>query len=183
MKKLLIAGLVTAIAAVGLISQASAASRYCMNNPDDENCMRRDGNSDYTPPQDGTGYQPPPQPPPPPVYNGGNGNPPPPPPPRYGDNGYPPPPPRWRHRYQPNYYNDDYYGDNSDQGAIFSFQFNDYGNSCFDIGDSLSRSGFRRVRAVDCAGRDYAYLAMRDGQRLRIRVKAASGRIFAISPY
>ena len=45
MKKFLIAGLVTATAAVGLISQASAASRYCFENPDDQRCYQDYGNA------------------------------------------------------------------------------------------------------------------------------------------
>ncbi len=159
MKKFLIAGLVTATAAVGLISQASAASRYCFENPDDQRCYQ-----DY-----GNGYQPPG--PTPPVYDGGNG--------------YPPPAPPRRHYRQPNYpvFNDNPYGYGSDQGAVFSFQFGNSGNSCSDIGDSLRQTGFRHVQAYDCAGRDYGFTALRDGQRLRIRVKSATGRIFAISPY
>ncbi len=169
MKKYLIAGLLTAIAAVSLISQASAASRYCFENPDDPQCYQSDG-PNFPPPA-------------PPVFDGGNGYPPPPPPPRYGDNGYPPaPPPRFRPNHR-HVYNDNYYGDGYDQGAVFSFQFGNSGNSCSDIADSLSRSGFRRVRAVDCAGREYGYVAYRDGQRLKIRVRSATGRIFGISPY
>jgi len=172
MKKFLIAGLLTAIAAVSLISQASAASRYCFENPDDPQCYQNDGPN-----------FPPPPPPPPPVFDGGNGYPPPPPPPpRYGDNGYPPPPNRFRPRHRP-VYNDNYYGDGYDQGAVFSFQFGNSGNSCADIADSLSRSGFRRVKPVDCAGREYGYVAYRDGQRLKIRVRSATGRIFGINPY
>ncbi len=184
MKKYLVAGLVTAVFALGLISQADAASRYCMENPDDQRCSQNDGLS-YPPIKDGNGYQVPSAPPPPPVYNDGNGDVPPPPPPRrYGDNGNPPPPQRWHRRHRPNYNdNYDYYDNGYDQGALFSFQFGNGSNSCSDIADSLSESGFRRVRAVDCAGRDFAYLAVRDGQRLRLRVKAATGRIFAISPY
>lgn len=184
MKKFLITGLVTAIAAVGLISKASAASSdYCMNNRDDQRCSQSLGTDNpYPPIKDGNSYQAPAPSPAPPVYSDDNNNN----PPRhrrYGDNGYPT---RWNHRYNPdynNYYDDNYYDNGYDQGAVFSFQFGNSGNACSDIGDSLSRSGFRRVRSVDCAGRDFAYVAYRDGQRLRIRVKASTGRIFSISRY
>jgi hypothetical protein len=91
---------------------------------------------------------------------------------------YPPPPPR-RHN---NSYNDGYYGDNYDNGPVLSFRFGADNNRCQKIANSLRRSGFRNVRAVDCAGRDFAYLARRDGQRLRVIVKSSTGRISQIRP-
>jgi hypothetical protein len=164
MKKFLIAGLVTAIAAIGFISQASAASRYCINNPDDPRCYAPDSPGNPPPPENLL-----------PGYDQGN---------HYLNQPPPPPPPRRpRYNYQDN--NDDYsYDDyNDDQGPVFSFQFGNSGGSCSEIGRSLSRAGFRHVKAVDCAGSKYGYTAIRDGQRLRLVVSSANGRIRQITRY
>jgi hypothetical protein len=173
MKKLLIVSLVTAIGAAAMISQASATSRYCFENPDDPRCFEPGGD----------GY-----PPPPPPRYGDDGYPPPPPPPRFGDGDYPPPPPR-PHRPHRRHYFDDGFDDNADgpiydQGPVFSFQFGSPSRgSCSEIGSSLRRNGFRRVQAVDCAGREFAFVGFRDGQRLRITVGSSDGRIHHIRPY
>ncbi len=160
MKKFLIAGLVTAIAAIGLISQANAASNYCINNPDDDYCYQYGPN--YNPqPQDDEDYS----------YD--------------QDNHYlnpPAPSPRRPRRHYQDF--DNGYGYNDyDQGPVFSFQFGNSGRSCSAIGRSLSRAGFRHVKAVDCAGSKFGYTAIRDGQRLRLVVTSADGRIRQISRY
>jgi hypothetical protein len=164
MKKFLIAGLFTAIASVTLISQAGAQSindsRYCRRNPDDPACYNNNDNV-------GVGFG----------VTIGNGN-----------NG--------RRHYNDGYYNDGYYNNGypntdgtylrrrRDVGPVFSFQFSSpSGGSCSAIGSNLRDSGFRRVRAVDCAGREYAYTAIRDGQRLRITVGSRNGRIHNIRAF
>jgi hypothetical protein len=146
MKKFLIAGLFTALGAVALMSQASAASRYCIYNPDDPACYE----PDY---YGGDGY-------PPPDYGAGDGY------------DYPPPPPPYPRNHRRDY---------NDQGPVFSFQFSTPARgSCSGIGQALRRSGFRRVQPIDCAGREYAYIAFRDGQRLRVTVGSNDGRIHNI---
>jgi hypothetical protein len=69
-----------------------------------------------------------------------------------------------------------------EDGGTITLQFGS-GQSCNAIAQSLKRSGFRRVNAVDCAGRDYAFTAVRDGERMKIWVKSATGRISSIRPY
>lgn len=152
MKKFLLMGLVAAVAGIASVSQANAASRYCIYNPDDPVCDQGYGNGDY-------GQSP--------YYE----------PDYYGDNGYPPPPPR-RPRYNDNGYD---YGNNSyDSGPSFTLQFGSQPGSCSQIRRSLQRSGFRNVRSVDCAGREFAYLADRGGRRLRLVVGSNDGRIHKI---
>jgi hypothetical protein len=164
MKKFLVLGLLAAIGAVAMVSQSSAASRYCIYNPDDPACYN-DG-----------GYPPPP----PPDYGDGDG---------YGGDGYPPPPPphprHHHHVYQDGYDNgfDPFYDNYYDTGPVFSLHLGQDGNRCNQIAASLRRSGFHNVRAVDCAGRDYAFLTSRDGQRLKVYVRSSNGRIKSIRPY
>jgi hypothetical protein len=93
----------------------------------------------------------------------------------YGD-GYPPPRPH-------HVYEDPFFGDNYDTGPVISLHFGNNRNRCNAIASSLRRSGYRAVRAVDCAGRDYAFIARRDGQRLKIGVASGTGRINSIRPY
>jgi hypothetical protein len=162
MKKFLIAGLVTAIAAIGLISQANAASRYCIYNPDDPRCYVPGAENNPPPPENML-----------PGYDQGN---------RYVSEP-PPPPPRRRYFQQDQDFGDDYVDDGFNDGPVFSFQFGNARGSCSEIGRSLRRSGFRHVQPVDCAGRDYAFTATRDGQRLRVGVKSATGRISSIRAY
>lgn len=97
-------------------------------------------------------------------------------PPQYGDGygdgyGYPPPRPRYRD-YD---YND--YG----QGTVLSFNFGgNQGSRCSSIANSLRRSGFRNINAIDCAGREFRYTARRDGRKMVIYVASSSGRINSI---
>jgi hypothetical protein len=69
-----------------------------------------------------------------------------------------------------------------EQGSTLTFEFGSK-NSCSNIAQSLKRTGFRRVKPVDCAGRDYAFTAIRDGESLKVWVKSATGRISKITPY
>jgi hypothetical protein len=109
----------------------------------------------------------------------------------------PPPPPQPDYGYDDPSYDDsnlplwnDTFGerrrrhsyDRRDDGSTITLQFGSR-NSCADITRSLQRSGFRRVKPVDCAGRDYAFIAYRDGQRLKVGVKSATGRISTIKPF
>jgi hypothetical protein len=158
MKKFLIAGLITAIGAVALISQANARGNFCYYNPDAPQCQ------DYGP-YDGGGY--------------------PPPPPNYGEDYPPPPRPHHHNSYDDNYNSDSFLFDNGDyNGPTINLQFGNSGRkSCSSIANSLRRSGFRRVVPVDCAGSGYAFKASRDGQVLRVSVVSATGRISQIRPY
>jgi hypothetical protein len=138
MKKILIAGLFTAIGTFAMISQAGATSRYCFANPDDPRCYE----PDY-----------------------------------YGDNDYP-----------PSYRDQDSYGDDGTfyrrRQPTFELQFaTPPRNSCKGIAKSLRRSGFKLPYAIDCSGRDYTYVAYRDGQRLKVIVASRTGRIRSIRPY
>ncbi len=178
MKKFLIVGLLTVIGAVASVSQANAAgNHYCINNPDDPACQGQYGN-------DG-GDQPPP-----PFHHGGGGNPPPPPYDNgdgYGDQGPPRHHRRPHHDYDQSYdsfYDDNYYGDNYyDQGPVLSLHFGSNQNGrCSAIANSLRRSGFRHVNAIDCAGREFRFTARRDGRNMVIYVSSASGRIQSIRP-
>jgi hypothetical protein len=156
MKKFLIAGLVTVVGALTWVSQADAASRYCIFNPDDPLCDQQD---QYDNPPD---YQPP----------------------DYGNNEDYPPPPPVRHRRRHYQDNSDPFFDNGGGESVFTFQFGSPSRgSCSQIGRNLRRAGFRGVRAIDCAGREYAYIASRDGQRLRVTVSSRNGRIANIRPY
>ena len=78
----------------------------------------------------------------------------------------------WRHRHHPNVY--------------FNFEvgpsYNDYGYRCSDIASSLRDSGYRRVRALVCGGKNFVYSAYRDGERLRLTISSRSGRILNIRP-
>lgn len=182
MKKYLIAGLLSAVGAVAMISQANARNDFCYYNPDAPQCQDDGsyGGGGYPPPAEGGGY-------------GGGGYPPP--PPGYGGSGYPQPPdypeppiyPRRHHHYVDNGDGSDgfFFNDGGDDfGPTIHLQFGSSGRkSCSAIADSLRRSGFRRVVPVDCAGRDYAFKAFRDGRVLKIGVKSATGRISSITPY
>jgi hypothetical protein len=83
---------------------------------------------------------------------------------------------RNRHRH---HMNDAY---NYNDGSTITLQFGS-AHSCSNIAQSLKRSGFRRVKPIDCAGRDYAFIAFRGGERLKVGVKSATGRISTIQPY
>ena len=81
------------------------------------------------------------------------------------------------------------YDDNYDENYNYDDSYNDddnyndsYVDRCTSIGQSLRHSGFRRVKAIGCAGRNYVYTAFRDGDRLRITVSRNSGRIIKIRP-
>ena len=155
MKKILIASLLATVGTLAFASQANAGSRYCIYNPEDPACQ------DY--------------------YGGDNGY-----PSQYGDghsDGYdePPPPPRRRPRDYgyTNYDNYDQYG----QGTILTFNFGNSDRSrCSSIANSLRRTGFRNVNAIDCAGREYRYTARRDGRSMVVYVASRNGRINSIRP-
>jgi hypothetical protein len=158
MKKILSAGFIATIGILALASQAQAGSRYCVYNPDDPACQ------DYYGGDGGDGA---------PLY-----------PPRYGDGygdnyDYPPPRPR-----RPVYNNDNYDDyDNYGQGTILSFNFGSNNSGrCSSIGNSLRRTGFRNVNAIDCAGREFRYTARRDGRSMVIYVASKNGRINSIRP-
>lgn len=123
----------------------------------------------YPPPPIGFPHPPRPPGPPPVDYGGGY---------RHG----------WHHgnqggvyfNFQTNPYND-YYDDNYNNN--YDDNYNDsYVDRCTSIGQSLRHSGFRRVTAIGCGGRNYIYTAFRDGERLRITVSRNSGRILKIRP-
>jgi hypothetical protein len=187
MKKYLIAGLFAAVGAVTFISQATARNDFCYYNPDAPQCQDDEPNGYPLPPDQGYGgggYGPP-------IVDGGG----------YGGGTYPAvpgypeptysPEPRVKPRPHHTYVDD---GDGTDGfffndgsayfGPTIHLQFGSSGRkSCQAIVDSLRRSGFRHVVPVDCAGRDYAFKASRDGRVLKIGVKSATGRISSIKPY
>jgi hypothetical protein len=82
--------------------------------------------------------------------------------------------------FQTNPYND-YYDNNYNDGYGDNYD-DSYFDRCTSIGQSLRHSGFRRVKVIGCAGRNYIYTASRDGERLRITVSRNSGRILKIRP-
>jgi hypothetical protein len=93
----------------------------------------------------------------------------------YGDGYDYAPPPR---RFYDNDYYDDYGG-----GTILSFNFGTNNNGrCSSIANSLRRTGFRNVNAIDCAGREFRYTARRDGRKMVIYVASKNGRINSIRP-
>ena len=55
-------------------------------------------------------------------------------------------------------------------------------NRCERIASSLRNSGFRKIRAISCNGRTYAYTAYRDGEKLQLAVNSRNGRITRIRP-
>jgi hypothetical protein len=93
----------------------------------------------------------------------------------YDDGGYPPPPPPppQRHRF----YGDDQY-DQGDDG-FYQEPRPRYQpvSRCTSVGQSLRRYGYRRIRPIDCGGKNYKYEAFRGYQRFIVKVKARSGRI------
>jgi hypothetical protein len=133
MKKILIAGLFAAIGTFIMMSQASAASRYCFANPDDPDC------------------------------------------------------------FEPGYVNGDFYSpDSSYEGdgtylrrrpVVDSHYAAPPRNSCKGLTKVLRRSGFKLPYPIDCSGRNYTYVAFRDGQRLKLIVASSNGRIRSIQPY
>jgi hypothetical protein len=56
-------------------------------------------------------------------------------------------------------------------------------NSCKSLTKVLRRSGFKLPYPIDCSGRNYTYVAFRDGQRLKLIVASSNGRIRSIQPY
>ncbi len=50
-------------------------------------------------------------------------------------------------------------------------------NACAEAGRKLRRHGYRRVRAVDCGGSNFKYIAYRGYDRYLVKVKARTGRI------
>lgn len=150
MKNILLAGILTATGMIAMASQANAAHRYCIFNPDDPVCQ------DFQDYQDNPDYQ---------------------------DSGDYDPPPRRAHGGQYNqFYGNNYPQSYYDDGPIITLQFGSR-YKCNDLANSLRQSGFRRVRPVDCAGRDFAFLAFRDGRSLKIGMSSRTGRINSIKPY
>ena len=96
-----------------------------------------------------------------------------------------PPKGPYRPRDPYNQYEPDYrYQDQYDQGPVLSFSFGSGQKySCDMLANSLRRSGYRQVRPVDCAGRDFAFIARRDGERLKVGMSSRTGRINSIRPY
>jgi hypothetical protein len=136
---------------IWLSAPASAASPYCLDNPDDQRCVTTGGMYFPVPPgggpPEGAEQGRPPVRPPVPGYR----PPAPPPPPGFG------PPPGFRPPPPP---------------PVFDAE--DY---CFDIGRSLRSYGYRRVRVVECEGRYFTYRAVRGPYRVELRVRARNGRI------
>jgi hypothetical protein len=159
MKKFIIAGLFAAVAAFTMAAQATAANRYCRYNPDDPQCQVQLQPQDYCPPED--------------VYCND-----------VADQPMEPSPRQFhRHDYRDNNPDFGYFGQNYyDQGPVIHLQFGPR-YTCNELSNSLRRSGFRRVRPVDCAGRDFAFTAFRDGRSLRIGMSSRTGRINSIKPY
>jgi hypothetical protein len=52
-----------------------------------------------------------------------------------------------------------------------------YGISCREGRHIVRHAGFRRVRAIDCRGRTFAYVGRRHGESHVIRVSRRSGRV------
>jgi hypothetical protein len=48
---------------------------------------------------------------------------------------------------------------------------------CEELAHVLRSYGYRRVRAIDCGGKNYKYVGFRRGQRYVLKVKARTGRI------
>lgn len=144
---------------IGLLAAIGAVTFVAQANAAGRYCMYNPDDpicQDYYDNGENNGYQPPP-------YDG------------YGqdDNGYNPPP-------RPH----DYSNNGYDQGPVLSLHFGSSSRySCNTLASSLRRSGFHRIRPVDCAGREFAFLATRDGQRLRIVMLSRTGRIKTIRPY
>jgi hypothetical protein len=133
MKRILVAGLFAAIGTLAMISQASAASRFCFANPDDPRCFE----------------------------------------PGYADSDF----------FSPdNSYEDD--GTYLRRRPVVDSQYAAQPrNSCKGLTKVLRRSGFKLPYPIDCSGRNYTYVAFRDGQRLKLIVASSNGRIRSIRPY
>lgn len=56
-------------------------------------------------------------------------------------------------------------------------------NSCNGIAQFLRDKGYRRIRAKDCQGKSYKYLAVRRGQRVVVEVDSRYVRIKAVVAY
>lgn len=56
-------------------------------------------------------------------------------------------------------------------------------NSCAGIARFLRDKGYRRIRAKDCQGKSYKYLAVRRGQRVVVEVDSRYVRIKAVVAY
>ena len=178
MKKLIIAGILCSAA---FFAQAQANE---INGNNDCNAAIRSGNCLNNPPIANT----PQQQPAPPVAQQPN--------PHVGySDGYGH---RWNHRNQggiffnfqtnpyyntyndPNYYDDPYYNDSYPRARTHYPRSYASSNRCTSIAKNLSYSGYRQVRAQKCGGRNYVYVAYRDGDRLRLTVSGSSGRILNI---
>ena len=49
--------------------------------------------------------------------------------------------------------------------------------NCERLIDVLRSYGYRRIRAIDCGGKNYKYSAFRGGQRYVVKVRARTGRV------
>ncbi len=56
-------------------------------------------------------------------------------------------------------------------------------NSCERVGRWLRAQGYRRVRATDCQGTNYKYVAWRSGQRVIVKVDKNRLRIRSVFSY
>lgn len=177
MKKIIVPVLLASLLFVvpALANERNGNNDNCKSQFNPGNCINAVPGLVNPPPPPPVGYPHPPRPPgPPPVdYGGGYGH-------------------GW-HRgnqggvyfnFQTNPYND-YYDNSYNDGYNDNYDdnYNDnYVDRCTSIGQSLRQSGFRRVKAIGCGGRNYIYTALRDGERLRITVSRNSGRIVKIRP-
>jgi hypothetical protein len=57
-----------------------------------------------------------------------------------------------------------------------------YGISCEAGRQEVRSAGFRKVRALDCGGRSYAYRARRNGETYIVEVSRRSGDIISVEP-
>ena len=154
MKHLVIAGLLTAIGAIALTPAAHAESRYCYDNPDDNRCAY---DPDFMP-----RFRPPPPPDSGDEYEGERL--PPRLPPKEGS--YRPERPDW--------------GDYEPPRPPRDWGMDSRQRYCLKVGSSLRMQGFRRIRAVECGGKNFKYTGYRNGERYLIKVKARTGRIMYV---
>jgi hypothetical protein len=59
-------------------------------------------------------------------------------------------------------------------------RYESYRISCDDGSQAVRDVGFRKVRPIDCSGRNYTYKARRHGNPFVVRVSSRNGRVISV---
>jgi hypothetical protein len=93
----------------------------------------------------------------------------------------------WPYGLHPRYYDDPYFATPHGYGYYDDYDDDSYEFvlrsrvrvTCSAARNMLRRSGYRNVKAIDCKGRSFGFIAQRNGKRYQLIVSSRSGTIIS----